>query len=69
MTGTKKVVVISGGMGGVGRAAAKAFAREKSGAALMAPEDVARTIVRLCTDAGIPSGRSYLVSSGADTPL
>ena len=36
---------------------------------LMTPEDVAGAIIKLCADTPIPSGVSYLVSSGATTPL
>lgn len=45
------------------------IARAKSGTALTTPEDTARTIVQLCADTSIPSGRSYLVSSNEWTLL
>ncbi|KKW45140.1 MAG: 3-oxoacyl-[acyl-carrier protein] reductase [Parcubacteria group bacterium GW2011_GWA2_56_21] len=39
------------------------------GRALMTPEEVAGAIAALCADAAIPSGMSYLVSSGTMAPL
>jgi 3-oxoacyl-[acyl-carrier protein] reductase len=42
---------------------------EMAGAALMTPEAAAEAIAALCADATIPSGVSYLVSSGETSPL
>jgi NAD(P)-dependent dehydrogenase (short-subunit alcohol dehydrogenase family) len=42
---------------------------QSGGKALMKPEDVAKAIIAVCTDTAIPSGVSYLVSSGTVTPL